>query len=106
MNAFINSQFGYNPLVWMLHSRILNNRINRIHERTLRIVYSDKTSSYIQLLEKGDAVTVHHRNLRALAIELFRVKNNLTSQIMVETFKTTDNAYKWQHVSTNLCARL
>ena len=102
MNAFINSQFGYNPLVWMLHSRILNNRINRIHERTLRIVYSDKTSSYIQLLEKGDAVTVHHRNLRALAIELFRVKNNLTSQIMVETFKTTDNAYNLRNNSVFL----
>ena len=38
MNAFIFSQFGYCPLAWMLHSRKLNNRINNIHERTLRIV--------------------------------------------------------------------
>ena len=30
MNAFIASQFGYCPLVWMFHSRELNNRINRI----------------------------------------------------------------------------
>ena len=39
MNDFINSQFGYCPLVWMLHSRKLNTRINRIHERALRVVF-------------------------------------------------------------------
>ena len=44
MNSFITSQFGYCPLVWMFHSRELNNRINRIHERSLRIVYNDKQS--------------------------------------------------------------
>ena len=37
MKAFIESQFGYCPLIWMFHSRFLNNKINRIHERTLRI---------------------------------------------------------------------
>ena len=38
LKAFILSQFGYCPLVWMFHSRKLNQRINRIHERALRIV--------------------------------------------------------------------
>ena len=31
MKAFIESQFGYCPLVWMFHSRTLNNKINRLH---------------------------------------------------------------------------
>ncbi len=39
MHAFILSQFGYCPLVWMFHSRELNNRINKIHKRSLKIVY-------------------------------------------------------------------
>ena len=39
LKAFIESQFGYCPLVWMFHSRTLNNRINRLHERALRLVY-------------------------------------------------------------------
>ena len=39
MKAFVLSQFGYCPLVWMFHSRKLNHRINRIHERALRTVY-------------------------------------------------------------------
>ena len=32
MKAFIESQFGYCPLIWMFHSRSLNNKINLIHE--------------------------------------------------------------------------
>ena len=50
MNAFIHSQFGYCPLVWIFHSRELNRRINQIHERALRVVYSDYISSFKSLL--------------------------------------------------------
>ena len=33
MKSFITSQFGYCPLIWMFHSRTLNNKINSsIHE--------------------------------------------------------------------------
>ena len=41
MKAFIESQFNYCPLIWMLHSRTLNNKIHRIHKRALRTVYPD-----------------------------------------------------------------
>ena len=40
MNAFFNSQFSYCPLIWMFHSRLISNKINRLHERSLRIVYT------------------------------------------------------------------
>ena len=43
MNAFISSHFSYCSLVWMLHSRKLNASINKIQERSLRIVYKDYT---------------------------------------------------------------
>ena len=36
--SFIISQFNYYPIVWMCHGRGLNNKINNIHERALRIV--------------------------------------------------------------------
>ena len=32
MTTFIESQFNYCPLVWMFHSRTLNNKINQLHE--------------------------------------------------------------------------
>ena len=63
MKAFIESQFGYCPLIWMFHSRKLNNLINRIHERALRIVYKDHNSTFQELLNKDNSVSIHHRNL-------------------------------------------
>ena len=50
MKAFIESQFSYCPLVWMFHNRDLNNRINILHEKALRLVYNDSMLSFEQLL--------------------------------------------------------
>ena len=86
MKAFINSQFGYCPLVWMFCSRKLNNRINRIHERALRTVYSDQSSSFDELLQKDGSVTIHVRNLQNLAVEIYKVVNDLAPEIMKEVF--------------------
>ena len=53
IKAFIESQFNYCPLIWMFQSKIMNNKINRIHERVvLRLVYSDHVSSFDELLKK------------------------------------------------------
>ena len=35
MNSFFKSQFSYCPLIFMFHSRIMNNKINRLHERCM-----------------------------------------------------------------------
>ena len=52
MTLFILSQFGYCPLVWMFQSRQLNNRINNIHARALRLIYQDSQSSFDHLLKR------------------------------------------------------
>ena len=60
MNAFILSQFS---LIWMFHSKKLNRRINKIHERVLRIVYNDHQCTLEELLERDNSFTIHERNL-------------------------------------------
>ena len=91
MKSFITSQFGYCPLVWMMHSRILNNRINKIHERALRIVYDDINSSFEELLRRDDSVTIHTRNIQSLATELFKVVNGESPEIMKQVFSLKKN---------------
>ena len=71
----------------MLHSRVLNNRVNNICERALRLTYSDNKFSFKQLLEKDHSVTIHHKNLQALVTETFKVKNNLATDIMKDVFE-------------------
>ena len=70
LNAFFLSHFTYFPLICMFYRRRINNEINRLHERCLRIIYIDNKSSYIELLEKGIFVSIHKRNLSFLAIEM------------------------------------
>ena len=93
MKAFIESQFSYCPLIWMFHSRILNNRINHLHERALRLVYNDHISSFEQLLNRDKSFSIHDRNLQKLAIEMFKVKNNLCPSFMHTIFPDAINSY-------------
>ena len=81
VKAFIESQFAYCPLVWMYHSRTLNNKINKLHERALHLVYKDRNLSFTQLLDMDKSVSVHHRNLQKLASEMFKVKHDLSPKI-------------------------
>ena len=62
MIACFLSQFGFCPLVWMDHSRTLNNHINGLHKRALNLVYNDFSSRFSELLEKDKSVTINHRN--------------------------------------------
>ena len=74
MKSFIESQFGYSPLVWMFDRRVLNRIINHLRERSLRILYKDSISSFHELLQKDHSFTVHHRNIQNLAIEPYKIK--------------------------------
>ena len=73
----------------MFHSRKLNNKINRLHERCLRLIYNDKISSYSsyeELLDKDNSVPIHQNNLQKSTIKLFKTYTGITPQIMNEVF--------------------
>ena len=59
MKAFVTSQFGHCPLVWMFHSRGLNSKSNSLHERALRTTYGDKLSLFQDLLKKITIVGIY-----------------------------------------------
>ena len=90
MKAFISSQISYFPLIWMNHSRTLNNKINRINERSLRVIYNDKKATFKELLDKDKAVSKHKRNLQKLVTEMFKIKIGVSPSIMHEIFLTDD----------------
>ena len=91
--AFIESQFGYCPLIWMFHHRTLNNKINKLHERALRLVYNDHNSSFNELLNMDNSFTIHERNLQKLPTEMYKVKNNLSPTFMKTIFPLSKNPY-------------
>ena len=68
----------------MFDSRGIN-KINRIYERALRITYNSK-SSFQDTFDKDNSVTIHHRNIRTLAIEKFKVLRGLSPPLLNEVF--------------------
>ena len=100
MNAFISSQFNYCPLIWMCHSRSCNSRINKIHERAFEIVYSDNISSYEQLLENSGSIKIHHKNLQALAIEIYKALHNPSNSLMSDLFRIKTSKYNLRRSGT------
>ena len=78
----MEAQFDYFPLVWMFHSRALNRKISHLHERSLNIVYRDSINSFHELLQNYHSFTIHLRNIQSLNIELYKIKGNLSNEIM------------------------
>ena len=87
MKAFIESQFAYCPLIWTFHSRQLNYKINNLHYRALKLVYRDDLSTFEQLLNRDNSVSIHHRNIHHLAIEMFKAKTGLSPLFMKGVFR-------------------
>ena len=79
--------------MWMFRSRRLNNEINRIHGKALRITYNDKSSSYGELLTKDRSATMHHRNIRALAIQIYKVIKGICPSLLNEVFGPRQSTY-------------
>ena len=100
MNAFFNSQFNYCPVIWICHSRVLNNKINRLHERCLRIIHNDKTSTFKEFLEKDNSVSIHYTNIQAPAIEMYKIANGMAPEIMNEIFQLREKSHYNLHYTT------
>ena len=56
------------------------------HERHLRSIYDDEKSFFKELLEKDSSISIHDRNLRALAIEMYKIYYEMAPTIMDEIF--------------------
>ena len=93
MKIFIESQFNYCPLIWMFHSRTINNKINHLHEKALRIVYSDFKSSFEGVLMKDNTFKI-----QSLAIEIYKFLNGLSTSFLNNIFhKNISNSYDFRN---------
>ena len=66
--SFIETQFNSNK------------EVNRLHERALRLVYDDYSSSFETLLERDSSFTIHHQNIQSMLIEIYKSLNKASAE--------------------------
>ena len=81
----------------MFHSRKLNNNINKLHERALRIIDRDKNSSFESLLKKDSSTTIYVKNLKVMLTEMFKTKNYQNPDFMRGVFPLRNNSYNLRY---------
>ena len=91
--SFIESQFKYCPLIWMFCSRSSNKNINRLHDRALRPVYDNYSSSFETLFEGDSSFTIHHQNIQSMLIEIYKSLNKASA----ENFFDSLFEFKFRH---------
>ena len=97
--SFITSYLPYCSIVWMFCGRKLNERINHIHEKAVRIVYKDFYSSFQELRIQDNSLNIHNRNLQKLLTEIFKVKNGLSPELMNCVFEVIKKPYSLRATS-------
>ena len=77
----------------MFSSRRSNNLINRIHEKSLRTVCNDTSSTFQKLLQRNRSVSIYHKNIQTLTTEMFKAVNNICHPNMKAFFDFRENRY-------------
>ena len=69
----------------------MQKRIDKLHERALRVVYKDENLTFEQLLEKDEGFTIHERNLQKVALLMYKVKHGLCPSPVQAIFTPLEN---------------
>ena len=91
-NAFINSQFNYASIIWMFCHKQDYLKIEKIQYKALKIVYNSN-ESYEELLLRNNEVSIHQKQLRILATEVFKSSANINPDFMKSYFTIKELPY-------------
>ena len=92
-NFFILSQFNYCCLVWIFCSKTLQNKINQIQKRALRIAYNEPNLNLDKLVELDKSTTIHIKNILTLLTEVYKTTRGENPIFMNKILTQTKQYY-------------
>ena len=93
INAYIKSLFSYCPLARMFCYRRIMHKINKIHERSLRLLLKNYKDDFQDLLRCSGDISIHQRCINSLLTKVYKYFHGLSPEIMNELFSTRTNIY-------------
>ena len=85
--------FNNCPLIWLFCSTTSQKKLEKVNERALRLVLSDYTLSYKDLLVNAESTTIHIHSIRLLALEIYKTLHNLNPAFMKNYFIPKPTSY-------------
>ena len=77
----------------MFTAKELNKKINRIHEKSLRLVLNDHQSTLDEILDTLNEKTIHQQCIDRLLAEVYKFLNGYSPDIMNDVFHLRQNTY-------------
>ena len=96
-HTFVLSNFNFCPLAWHFCTESNTKKMEKLQERGLRFVYNDFFTSYEDLLTKAKLSTLHIRRMRTMAIETFKILNNLAPPVLTNILQKRENRYNFRY---------
>ena len=97
-NAFINKQFNYPSIIWMFCRKQDYLEVEKIHYRALKIVYNSN-ECYEELLIRNNEVSIHQKQLRTLATEIYKSLTDVNPDFMKNYFSIKGIPYSLKNGS-------
>jgi hypothetical protein len=91
--SFVLSNFNFCPIVWHFCSKTNCKKLEKLNMRALRFVYKDFTSSYEDLLRKHGHSSLGLQRLRFIAIETFKILNDMAPDYLNELVEVKTSQY-------------
>ena len=93
-NSFIMSNFNYCPIVWHFCGQVNNQKLEKIQEKALRILFADYNSSYTELLGRAGTTTLLIQRLRLIALTVFKSLHGLNPPCLSDMFTPKQVPYR------------
>ena len=93
-HSFIASNFNYCPIVWHFCGVVNNNKLEKIQERSLRILFSDYESDVHDLLDSIGGQTLALRRLKFKLLEVYKCIKKVNAPCLHNLFNTNTIPYQ------------
>ena len=97
-NNVINNQFNYASIIWMFCHKQDYFEVEKIHYKALKIVYNSN-ECYEELLIRNNEVSIHQKQLRTLATEIYKSLTDVNPDFMKSYFPIKEIPYSLRNGS-------
>jgi hypothetical protein len=99
--AFVASNFNYCALVWHHCGQVNTAKLEKVQHRALKFIFNDYTSDYTTLLGRANMPTLELSRLRCVAIEVYKVYNDLVPSLHLNNINSSSNSHRYNLRSGN-----